>query len=437
MFFVSDISAQNNITSSPYSLYGIGDPLSLNNTRGLSMGDLKYAIAAPFYLNSANPASYGMLKAPTFSVAAMLSRTRTFNSETSQDNDNGTLRYFGLGIPLNKKVGMAIGAKPFTSLGYGIQINSAMEYPSNLVTRYEGQGGMNIIYGGLGYTIISDSLSTLSVGANANFYLGNKKQSAFNFLDNNTGALNSMFTSESLTTDFGFDIGLQYQMNVSHLFHANNPTEQKLTIGGTYSLPTDLKTQFENFSGAFYSTGTGAIVITDTLSYQRDTSSIFMPQHYGVGITYDIYNRHSKAHWVIGLEYETFNWSALEVNNQTTSLKDSKQYSFGLEFTPKSSELRSLFKMMSYRVGAKYKDTRIDIANNQLTDMSLSAGFGIPLVRSKSMYSRSSTVDFGFEVGSRGTTENSLIREQYTNIYIGLSFAPNFWDRWFTKRKIN
>ena len=34
--------AQNNITSSPYSLYGIGDPLSLNNTMGFAMGDVKY-----------------------------------------------------------------------------------------------------------------------------------------------------------------------------------------------------------------------------------------------------------------------------------------------------------------------------------------------------------------------------------------------------------
>ena len=147
------MKAQNNITSSPYSLFGIGDPLEINNTMGLSMGDVKYAMDRPFYLNTANPASYASLKAATFSVGAMLNRTRTFNETSSQDNDNGTLRYFGLGIPLNKKMGMSLGAKPFTSLGYGIQVDSPNQSQGSMFSRYEGQGGMSIIHAGLGYEV--------------------------------------------------------------------------------------------------------------------------------------------------------------------------------------------------------------------------------------------------------------------------------------------
>jgi hypothetical protein len=64
-------------------------------------------------------------------------------------------------------------------------------------------------------------------------------------------------------------------------------------------------------------------------------------------------------------------------------------------------------------------------------------GIGIPLVRSKSIYPSASTFDFGLTVGNRGTVEGGLIREQYTNSYVGLSFSPNYWDRWFKKRKIN
>ena len=37
----------------------------------------------------------------------------------------------------------------------------------------------------------------------------------------------------------------------------------------------------------------------------------------------------------------------------------------------------------------------------------------------------------------RGTLDYGLLRESYTNIYIGLSFSPSYWDRWFKTRKIN
>lgn len=428
--------AQNNITNSPYSLYGIGDPLSLNNTMGLSMGDVKYAMDRPFYLNYANPASYASLKAPTFSLGTMLSRTRTFNSETSQDNDNGTLRYFGIGIPLSKKIGMAIGARPYTSLGYGIEIDSDITYPSNLSTRYEGEGGMNIVYGGLGYKVLQDSASSLSIGVNANYYFGNNSQLALNKLGTDLGALSSMFSSSYITGDIGFDIGANYSLNLNQAFKSKSSTEQTITIGGTYSVPNYLKTKFESFKGSYYASNS-VFIITDTLEFTQDTTSIYLPQKFGFGINYQVYNRNSKNLLIIEADYEQVNWSDLKINESETNLKNSNQYSFGIQFIPDANGVRGFFSLLRYRAGFKYSNTRIYVANMQLVDMSASAGFGIPLVKSKSIYPSSSTIDFGFEMGSRGTVDNGLIREQYTRIYVGLSFSPNYWDRWFKRKKIN
>jgi hypothetical protein len=432
------LSAQNNITSSAYSLFGIGDPLSLNNTMGLSMGDVKYAMDRPFYLNYANPASYASLKAATFSLGAMLNRTRTFNDETSQDNDNGTLRYFGLGIPITKKLGISIGARPFTSLGYGIQVDAVdVTQTGDYYTRYEGEGGLSIAYGGIGYEIITDSIHTLSLGVNANFYFGNKRQTAFNNVELTPGALNALFQSSSVTSDFGFDAGLIYRINLSRMFNATESFEHSLTFGGTYSIPTDLKTRFESFSGAFYYNSSRAFVITDTLSYSLDTTSIFLPQRYGVGINYELYNRHTKNMWIIEADYEYNGWSDLKINQQNAGLQNSSRYSIGMQFIPDATGIRDFFKLMRYRAGFNYRDSRIQIGGERVVDMSGSFGIGIPLVKSKSIYPAASSIDLGVVVGNRGTVDNGLIREQYTNIYIGLSFAPNFWDRWFKKRKIN
>ena len=403
---------------------------------GFAMGDVKYAMNQPFYLNYANPASYGSLAATTFSVGAVVSRTRSYNSETTQDNDNGSLRYFGLGIPITKRLGIAIGARPYTSIGYGIQIDSDIPYPSPLITRYEGNGGMTIIYGGIGAEIIKDSSQILSVGVNSNFFFGNSQQSYFNSLDNNTGALSSLFRESSYTSDFGFDLGLTYQLDLDHVTGYTGNGASKITIGATYSLPTDLKSRFESFSGAFYTSGAN-VVITDTLNYSRDTTSIYMPQRYGVGLNYEIFNKETKSLWILEADYEATKWADLRINKSETSLTNSQSYMFGFQFIPDSKGVRDFFKLLSYRGGITYRETRILIGNEQMVDLSVSGGFGIPLVRSKSVYPSSSTVDFGVVVGSRGTTDNGLIREQYTHIYIGLSFSPNYWDRWFQKRKIN
>jgi len=430
-------NAQNNITSSPYSLFGVGDPLSLNNTMGFSMGDVKYAMDRPFYLNHANPSSYASLKAATFSVGTLLNRTRSFNEVTSQDNDNGSLRYFGLGIPLTKKLGIALGAKPYTSLGYGIQINSNNAVPGYFETRYEGQGGLNIAYGGIGYEVYSDSVQSLSLGANANFYFGNNTTTTLNNLEQIPGSLSSLFLDKSVTNDFGFDVGMMYTLNLTRLFNTNESFENSITFGGTYAIATDLKTRFESFSGAYYYNGARAYIITDTLSYSLDTTSIYLPQKIGLGFNYKFYNRHSKDLLIVEADYEHMGWSDLKINGRNPGLQNSNMYSFGIQFVPDANGIRGFFSLLRYRVGVNYKETRIAIGDQRIKDLSASAGFGIPLVKSKSIYPSASTIDFGFTVGNRGTVENGLIREQYSNIYIGLSFSPNFWDRWFHKRKIN
>lgn len=417
-------------------MFGIGDPLSMNNVQGFAMGDVKYALNRPFYLNYANPASYATLKATTFSVGVLLNRTFSSTENFTQENDNGSLRYFNLGIPITKKLGMAIGARPFTSVGYEIKINSALTYPSALETNYQGQGGLNIIYGGLGYKLISDTVHTLTIGGNANFFFGNERQAALNKLDPTTGALNSIIVSKSLTNDFAFDLGAQYSIKFHKLFNSDSFIEHTLNLGATYSFESNLKTRFEDFSGSFVYSGAN-IFIRDTLDFQVDTSSIFLPSKYGFGFSYQVFNRHNSNLWIISAEYETQKWSELTVNNQTTDLANSQQYAFGIQFVPKADGIRNLFGMMRYRVGITMKDSRIVINEQQIKDFSASAGFGIPLVRSRSIYSDASTVDFGIVLGSRGTIDSGLIREQYTNIYIGLSFSPNYWDRWFKKRKIN
>ena len=82
---------------------------------------------------------------------------------------------------------------------------------------------------------------------------------------------------------------------------------------------------------------------------------------------------------------------------------------------------------MVYKAGLRYENTGLVINNKTITDAAFTLGISLPL---KNTFS---SLNLSFEHGSRGTTANSLVRENYNLFSIGLSFN----DRWFVKRKYN
>jgi len=72
-------------------------------------------------------------------------------------------------------------------------------------------------------------------------------------------------------------------------------------------------------------------------------------------------------------------------------------------------------------------NTGLIINNQAINDSALTLGLGMPL------RGAFSNVNIGFELGNRGTTNAGLVKENYMNFSIGLSFN----DKWFQKRKYN
>ncbi len=83
-------------------------------------------------------------------------------------------------------------------------------------------------------------------------------------------------------------------------------------------------------------------------------------------------------------------------------------------------------------MGLRYSDTYLQLNNNQLKQYGISFGLGIPLTNStKSL----SMINFGCEVGRKGTTENQLLQENFFNFFVGFSISPAIHEEWFHKRK--
>ena len=93
--------------------------------------------------------------------------------------------------------------------------------------------------------------------------------------------------------------------------------------------------------------------------------------------------------------------------------------------TPKYNSITKYYKRMDFRIGASYVNTPLQFGVDQLNEVSISFGVGIPVKKSRTKY------DFSCVLGRRGTTDNSLIEEQFVRFGLSVSYD----GIWFVKRK--
>jgi hypothetical protein len=114
-----------------------------------------------------------------------------------------------------------------------------------------------------------------------------------------------------------------------------------------------------------------------------------------------------------------------ELNN--VSYQKQEKYSIGGYFIPKYNTFSGYAKRITYRGGLKYEKTGLVVNNQSINDMGVTFGLGMPITGSFS------NVNFGFELGKKGTTASNLVQENYAVFSVGMSLN----DRWFVKRKFD
>ena len=111
--------------------------------------------------------------------------------------------------------------------------------------------------------------------------------------------------------------------------------------------------------------------------------------------------------------------------NQSDNLTNSMKLCGGVEYTPEYNSITRYFKRINYRIGGAYNSTPLQFAGNQLKDISITFGFGLPVRKSRTKYDVSCTF------GNSGTTEDNLIKENFFRIGLSVSYD----GIWFVKRK--
>jgi len=392
-------------TSSPYSRFGLGDLHQNSIPEFSAFGGASIGCSNASTVNPNNPASFTSFKPNSFllSTGGWHKTTRMQNSSAEHTVNNNAFSHFLIGFPLSEKMGASIGMLPYSSIGY--ELNARNE-AYNADMNYFGDGGISKIYFGGAY----EPFKNFSIGVNASYLFGGLNRRKQLIYDDES-FMNSRGNSTINLKGYYYELGLLYKYDISE--------EKQLTIGLTANNDSEIRAKKSELVESFEYSGVFEIP-KDTFVNNVAWGDVTLPQYISGGLTYS-----SGDKWLFVADYSMQNWADYSMLDESDNLANSTRISGGMQYTPDFNSITKYYKRMDYRLGGSYSNTPLLFDGNQLQEMSVSFGFGIPVKKSRTKY------DFSCTIGKRGTTEGNLIKEQFVRLGLSVSYD----GIWFVKRK--
>lgn len=403
----SQLFSQEN-TASPYSYYGIGNTKFKGTNDIIALGGLS-VYSDSINVNVLNPASYANQMLTSIKIGG----TSTFyklNSNTTAENAKKTsLDYLVIGIPYNQKLGFITGLVPHSSVGYRL-VNNTFSSTGTL-TSSSGSGGINKVFFGTGYQLTKK----LNFGIDFNYLFGSIDSKSILLIQDAQYATREI--NNSSLSGFTYNIGFSYQTKLIK--------DYKLFTSLVYSPKTNLNsTNYRNVGLINYTVTGNEIPVGEDVEVTIPNSNLKLPSKYTVGL--GVGNRK----WFIGADYMKSQPNAQlnrAENYSNVTYTSASKVSLGGFYIPKFDSFQSYFERVTYKAGFRYETTGLVINNSAIKDRAFSFGFAFPI------NGTFSNISVGTEIGSKGTTSNGLIKENYFTINIGLMFS----DKWFRKNLYN
>lgn len=420
-------------TNLPFSALGLGVRNTPANVAVTGMGHLSATYNNIYRFNHHNPASLGLLRYTSLSMAAYAGRNVLELNDQSETQWTGQVGYFHVAFPLqnfynelyreNKskvRLGAALHLVPFSRTDYSLDVLSEHPEFGTLLSRATGDGeSYNAMFS------LGANYENLSLGASAGVFFGQKNVfSRFRYVDV-FGAFDSV--SEEVSSLFGFNwnAGAIYRavLNKDKAKDKNTST-RALQIGATIGGNTEIKSLTDQIAG-ITSIVNSFNEVDDTTSVINDQEEFFrLPLNYSLGISYTDYNR-----WTFGVNYEAELWDASAEEYLNESLNNAFKFSVGIEYTPDRKGFGGYLTKINYRLGAYTGEDYRIVDGNTLKDRGLTIGFGLPffLPRQKVSY-----LDIAAEYGKMTVGGDSGIEQNYLRLNFGFTINDNTW---FYKQK--
>jgi hypothetical protein len=420
--------------NSPYSRYGLGDLFPNQHVATRAMGGISATWRDLVAVNTSNPASYANLQRISYDLAL------TIDSRTLQDNvnprnyrsTNFMPAYVTIGFPISTKrnLGMVFGVRPVTRINYNVESNSRLSGIDSIKSIYEGNGGLNQVFIGLG-----KRWKGLSVGANVGYLFGKKETSTKILLINDTVTYYPGMRTSNVTFNNPFaNIGIQYEMVLKNRYDTSakrNITHQTyIRFGATGSIKQDVRASEDVTENTFTYNASGGISAIDSVRRRTNIrGTITLPTTYTVGVA--VGRRlggfsNAPDQFLVSAEYTNTRWSQYRYYGQRDKVQDNWTARFGIQFTPNPFDNRFV-RTTTYRLGF-YTGQDYLIPENRAINISALTVGGTFNIRKFRMYDNQFTqVSTALELGRRGGTNNS-ISENFIRLSVGFSLT-DIWGK--------
>lgn len=392
-------SFSQSISSSPYSLYGLGSVYDSDFGNIPSIGSSGIALPSASFINNLNPASLGYLPQNhfMFDVGGKSISTTYQSSSRSESRNNFQFSHLAFAFPVTKNSGFSIAIRPYSSAAFKISnlklpIENSQDFYYLTAT---GSGGLNNLDLSYGYRFGKK----WSVGASAAVLFGNTK-------DNRSFLIMNSITSIQKKTHYNglrATLGAQYQV------------DSTLTVATTFKVPTRIKAS----KVQTVQTIADDVVTTIESDVASDTDDYYMPLEMGIGIS-----KRFKNNLNMTLDYEKSLWGNTNQSELYGNFVNQDRFALGFTYSGRKN-IRKYWDRVQYAAGANFDTGYLEIDGKRIHNAAISIGLNLPL---ENTYS---SLYISYSYGQRGRVSDNLIKENYHKISLNLSLD----GIWFVKRK--
>jgi hypothetical protein len=389
------------VSSSPYSMYGLGSLFESDFGSIPSIGSSGIALPSSSFINDKNPASLALIGKNSFFFDVGLKGIKTtYSSQTdTEKRNNFQFSHIAIAFPVTSKSGVSLSLKPYSSAtylisNYPVSIGNSNEY-YNLYAN--SSGGINNFDVSYGYKI----QKKITLGLTTSFYFGtindNRNYTIANSVTN--------ITKKSYYSGMRFTLGNQIKI------------DSTFNIGLTFKTPTKLS------ASKIQSVTTANSIETQNIEtdVDSDVTDYYLPVEIGAG-----FSKTFKKNIGLTFDYEKSFWNATNQSSIYGDFKNQDKFALGLSYFKNEKSIKYSDRI-HYFSGINYDTGYLSINNKNINNLSFSVGIGIPLDYTKSL------LNITYSYGQKSNIGNDLIKENYHKIGINLSLEAI----WFVKRKFN
>ena len=390
-FFLSVTLYSQHNTSSPYSMFGLGEPETKFYGQNSGMASAGIGLYEYGFLNSANPASMAIDSLSViFDVSAAMRISSFAGSDQINRATNTNLKKISLGLRVFSKLNVNAGLLPYSNVQYKIKTTGYTEGES---TEYdilhEGNGGMSRIFVSGSYKILPE----LMLGARASYIFGdiNISENAFSSYGSTTTMTgNKLF----------FDFGLMYVKKLNE----NN----EFSVGAVYGYKTDVTLSRQRF----ISIGN----VTETMTPQVE----YIPFFAGGGLA--LKNISGRRYNTFAVDYKFTGRANLPKPSAVgVYYANAHRINGGLKIVPNYRTPRNYFQRAGYQLGGYYELSGLKINGNIMKEYGVTIGSEFPLKKMSNFFI---SIDLGQRSGK------NLIRENFVMFTIGASLNESWFVKW-------